>query len=59
MRGVRRAPRGRKREFLARGLAARDQARATGDYVSEADMLKRLDASLVRARKKHAGNRTR
>lgn len=56
---MRRAPRGRKREFLARGLAARDQARATGDYVSEADMLKRLDASLVRARKKHAGNRTR
>lgn len=41
-------------EFIARGLAARDEARATGEYVSAEDMLARLDASLAQARKKHA-----
>lgn len=42
------------REFIARGLLAREEARATGDYVSAADMLARLDASLARARNKQA-----
>ncbi|MDO9635537.1 MAG: YlcI/YnfO family protein [Thiobacillus sp.] len=41
-----------QREFIARGLAARDEARATGVYVSAEDMLARLDASLVRSRNK-------
>lgn len=41
-------------EFIARGLAARDEARATGEYVSAEEMLARLDASLAHARKKQA-----
>lgn len=41
-----------QREFIARGLLARDEARASGEYVSADDMLTRLDASLDRARKK-------
>lgn len=41
-----------QREFIARGLLARDEARASSEYVSADDMLARLDASLVRARKK-------
>lgn len=41
-----------QREFIARGLLARDEARASGEYVSADDMLARLDASLNRARKK-------
>jgi hypothetical protein len=41
-----------QREFIARGLLARDEARASGEYVSADDMLARLDASLARARKK-------
>jgi hypothetical protein len=43
-----------QREFIARGLLARDEARASGEYVSADDMLARLDASLERARKKPA-----
>lgn len=43
-----------QREFIARGLAARDEARARDEYVSAEDMLARLDESLARARKKHA-----
>jgi hypothetical protein len=43
-----------QREFIARGLLAGDEARASGAYVSADDMLARLDASLVRARKKQA-----
>jgi hypothetical protein len=41
-----------QREFIARGLLARDEARASGEYVSADDMLARLDASLARSRKK-------
>lgn len=41
-----------QREFLTRGMQAREEARATGDYVSAEDMLARLDASLARARSK-------
>ena len=43
-----------QREFIARGLLAREEARATGDYVSAEDMLARLDASLAHARSKQA-----
>lgn len=41
-----------QREFIARGLLARDEARVSGEYVSADDMLARLDASLGRAHKK-------
>lgn len=37
-------------DFLARGLAAREEANQSGRYVSSAEMLARLDASLARAR---------
>ena len=43
-----------QREFVARGLAARDEARASGQYMSAEDMLARLDATLAQARKKQA-----
>ena len=36
------------REFLSRGLAARDAAKASGEYVEAADLLARLDATLAR-----------
>ena len=39
-------------EFIARGLAAREEARRSGRYVSPDDMLKRLDKSLAKARAK-------
>jgi hypothetical protein len=35
-----------------RGLAAREEARTSGRYVSPDDMLKRLDKSLAKARAK-------
>jgi len=38
------------REFLMRGLAARDEAKASGDYVTADEMLARLDASLASKR---------
>ena len=41
-----------QREFIARGLAARDDAKRTGQYVSAADMLKRLDQTIANARAK-------
>lgn len=41
-----------QREFITRGLAAREEARKSGHYVSSDEMLKRLDASLARARDK-------
>jgi hypothetical protein len=41
-----------QREFIARGLAARDDAKRTGQYVSAADMLKRLDQTVANARAK-------
>lgn len=41
-----------KHEFIARGLLARDEARASGEYITAENMLSRLDASLARTRKK-------
>jgi hypothetical protein len=43
-----------QREFIARGLKARDEARQSGQYVSSTEMLKRLDKSLAKARAKKA-----
>jgi uncharacterized protein (DUF1778 family) len=40
-----------QQEFIARGLAARDEARSTGNYVSVEEMLAGLDKSLAKARK--------
>lgn len=39
-----------QREFIARGLLARDEAKASRQYVSSDEMLKRLDESLAKAR---------
>ena len=36
-------------EFIARGLAARDEARKTGEYVTAEKVLAELDAMLCRA----------
>ncbi len=41
-----------QREFIARGMAARDDATRTGQYVSAADMLKRLDQTIANAKAK-------
>lgn len=41
-----------QRDFIARGLAARDDAARTGQYVAAADMLKRLDQTIASARAK-------
>jgi hypothetical protein len=46
-----------RRAFIERGLLARDEARVSGQYVSAAEMLDRLDASLARARTKTSGGR--
>lgn len=40
-----------QREFIARGLLARDEARAAGEYLSADEMLARLDTVLAAARK--------
>jgi hypothetical protein len=40
-----------QQEFVARGLAARDEARRTGKYVSAEDVLAGLDKTLARSRK--------
>ncbi len=40
-----------QQEFVARGLAARDEARRTGNYVSADEVLAGLDKTLARARK--------
>ncbi len=40
-----------QREFIARGLLAREQTRASGEYVGADEMLTRLDATLAAARK--------
>ena len=40
-----------QQEFVARGLAARDEARGTGKYVSADEVLAGLDKTLARARK--------
>ena len=39
-----------QREFIFRGLVARDEAKRTGQYVSAADMLKRLDQTIEKAK---------
>ena len=44
-----------QQEFVARGLAARDEARRTGKYVSSGEVLAGLDKTLARSRK--AGTR--
>ena len=43
-----------QQEFVARGLAARDEARRTGKYVSADEVLAGLDKTLARSRKKAA-----
>ena len=40
-----------QQEFIARGLAARDEARRTGNYVSADEVLAGLDKTLARSRK--------
>lgn len=40
-----------QQEFVARGLAARDEARRAGKYVSADDVLAGLDKTLARSRK--------
>jgi predicted transcriptional regulator len=40
-----------QQEFVERGLAARDEARRTGKYVSADEVLAGLDKSLARSRK--------
>lgn len=40
-----------RQEFVARGLAARDEVRRTGRYVSADEVLAGLDKTLVRTRK--------
>lgn len=41
-----------RQEFVARGLKARDEARAVNGYVSSQELLTQLDALLVHARDK-------
>ena len=41
-----------QREFIARGLVARDDAKLTGQYVSATDMLNRLDQTIAKAKSK-------
>ena len=43
-----------QREFLARGMLAREEAKLSGQYVSSDEMLNRLDMSLATARAKQA-----
>jgi len=44
-----------QREFVARGLRARDEARTSGEYVGTEEMLARLDTTLAKARERLAG----
>ena len=41
-----------EREFIARGLVARDDAKRTGQYVAATDMLNRLDQTIAKAQAK-------
>jgi len=41
-------------EFVARGLASRDSARRSGEYVSSSSVLKRLESRLIKAKKKRS-----
>ena len=43
-----------QRDFLARGMLAREEAKQSGQYVSSDEMLNRLDMSLATARAKQA-----
>ena len=45
-----------QQEFVARGLAARDEARRTGNYVSADEVLAGLDKTLARSRKAARGS---
>ncbi len=40
--------------FIARGLTARDEARASGDYLAASDVLQELDDMLADAERKAA-----
>lgn len=42
-------------EFIARGLASRDEARRTGEYFSAEEVHRELDAMLAAADKKRRG----
>lgn len=44
-----------QQEFIARGLAARDESRRTGKYVSADEVLEVLDKTLARTRKTTSG----
>lgn len=41
-----------QQEFIARGLASRDEARRTGEYYPAEEVLQELDGMLARAKKK-------
>ena len=42
-----------QREFIARGLAARDEARATGEYFAADDVLDELERLVARSEVSH------
>lgn len=44
-----------QREFIARGLRARDSARRRQDYVEAAEVVTRLERMLAKARRSPAG----
>lgn len=41
-----------RQEFIARGLASRDEARLTGEYFTAEDVLRDLDEMLIKAEAK-------
>ena len=41
-----------QQEFIARGLASRDEAQRTGEYYPAEDVLQELDGMLAQAKKK-------
>ena len=41
-----------RQEFLARGLASRDEARRTGEYIPAEDVLREMDDMLARTEAK-------
>jgi len=44
----------KQQEFIVRGLAARDEARQSDNYVSAGEVLAGLDKTLARSRKTHS-----
>jgi len=46
-----------QQEFIAKGLAARDRARATGSYVSKDEVMDALRSSLETAQSKREASR--